>query len=192
MLGRASPGFCGTSLSKPDSHKAKPMRRSIQLLTTCVCGLLLLTGFGLRADEPATEATAVIETTAVVGLETYEDAGYARISRRDWTAPESRYLERSPVIFPRMYPKKFYGQHGPKTPGPVRRYSIIPLPTDTSQQGFYYMHVPSWQSRAGMLPPIPRPSRWHNRPAPPSARMIEGPPAAPNTQAQQQPPAIFR
>ena len=170
------------------------MRRSIQLLTACVCGLLLLVGFGLRADEPATDvtqATAVTETTTVVGLELYEDAGYARISRRDWTAPENRYLERSPVIFPRMYPEKFYGQHGPKTPGPVRRYSIIPLPTDTSQQGFYYMHVPSWQPRAGMLPPIPRPSRWHNRPAPPSARMIEGP-AAPNTQAQQQPPATFR
>ena len=171
------------------------MRRSIPIVTACACGLLLISGVGLRGDEPTPEVTPVTETVEVTSLEIFEDAGYARISRRDWTAPKSTYLQRSPVIFPRMYPETFYGQHRPKSAGPVRRYSIIPLPTDTSQQGVYYMHVPSWQSRAGMLPPIPRPSRWHNRPAPPSARnggpAIESP-AAPNTQAQQPNPATFR
>ena len=171
------------------------MRRSIPIVTACACGLLLISGVGLRGDEPTPEVTPVTETVEVTSLEIFEDSGYARISRRDWTAPKSTYLQRSPVIFPRMYPETFYGQHRPKSAGPVRRYSIIPLPTDTRQQGGSSRHVPSWQSRAGMLPPIPRPSRWHNRPAPPSARnggpAIETP-AAPNTQAQQLNPATFR
>jgi len=166
------------------------MRRPIQMLVLFMSGLLLAGGLGLRADEPATEP-GVVPTMS--GSEVLEDTGYARISRRDWTPPTSTFLRRSPLVYSRMYPGKFYGQHGPPASGPVRRYPIIAMPTDTSQLGFYYRHVPQWQPRADMLPPIPRPSRWHTRPAPPSQR-VHGPvlevPANPGTQALQGPATL--
>lgn len=166
------------------------MRRPIQILTACLCGLLLVVGEGLRADEPATGEGVVARLT---GLRILEDTGFARISRRAWTPPTSTGLRRAPLVYSRMYPGKFYGQHGPSASGPVRRYAIIAMPTDTSQLGFYYRHVPNWQSRSGMLPPIPRPSRWHTRPAPPSYR-THGPvikvPATRDTQARRVPAAL--
>jgi hypothetical protein len=166
------------------------MRREIPMLMVCVSGLLLLVGTDLRADEPATEP-GVIPTMA--GSEVLEDTGYARISRRDWTPPTSILLGRSPLVYSRMYPDKFYGQHGPASSGPVRRYPIIAMPTDTSQMGFYYRHVPQWQPRADMLPPIPRPSRWHIRPVPPSQRIhrpvLKAPPI-PSTQALRGPATL--
>ena len=66
------------------------MRQPIQFLTACMCGLLLVTGFELNANEPLTETVQAIEDgviSTVTGSEVFEDTGYARISRRDWTPP---------------------------------------------------------------------------------------------------------
>jgi len=163
------------------------MRQSIQMLTMSVCGLLLVGGVCLRADEPATEGGVVATMT---GSTVFEDTGYVRISHHDWTPPTSTYLGRSPLVYSRMYPRKFYGQHGPSAAGPVRRYPIIATPTDTSQLGYYYRHVPQWQPRAGMLPPVPRPSRWHKRPASPSHHTHEPAPVNPATQALRVPATL--
>ena len=166
------------------------MRQPIQFLTACMCGLLLVTGFELNANEPLTETVQAIEDgviSTVTGSEVFEDTGYARISRRDWTAPTTTTVWEMPLVYSRMYPGKFYGQHG-RSAGPVRRYPIIAVPTDTSQQGYYYRHVPSWKFRGGMLPPVPRPSRWHQRAGRPSHHTHEAPEApeapAPAKQAQ--------
>ena len=37
------------------------------------------------------------------------------------------------------------------------------MPTDTTQLGYSYSHVPYWMPKAGMVPPIPNPGDWHNR-----------------------------
>ena len=116
------------------------MRQPIQFLAASLCGLLLVTGFELSANEPLTEAVQAIEEgviSPVTGSDVVEDTGYARISHRDWTAPTSTPVWEMPLVYSRMYPGKFYGQHG-RTTGPVRRYPIIAVPTDTSQQGYYY------------------------------------------------------
>ncbi len=157
------------------------MTRQISMTMVCLAGMVLVTG--VRADEPAAGSENV---TTVERVEVYEDAGYARISHDDWTAPQSTVYQRSPVVYQRMHPHRFYGAHGPAVPGPVRRYSIIAMPNDSSQLGYYYKHVPSWQPRANMLPPIPRPSRWHLRHPASSVRehgpVIEDPQTAPAKQ----------
>jgi hypothetical protein len=142
------------------------MRRSIQMLTVCLSGLLLSGVTSVLAADPVVVGAAgsgVVPTLA--GSRVFEDSGYARISRGDWTSPTNPTLSRSPLVYSRMYPSKFYGEHGRGASGPVRRYPIIAVPSDTTQLGYYYRRVPTWQYRADMLPPIPRPSRWHNRPS---------------------------
>lgn len=153
----------------------------------------------VRADEPAAADNPVAVRgeavrADVVGRSIFAgflDIGYARVSREDWTPPRDFRIHRAPAVYSRSYPERFYGQAGPSTTGPIRRYSIIPNPTDTTQLGYYYRRVPVWQPR--MLPPIPRPSRWHDRTPLPSMRSRERtnrapapqmPPAAPNTQAR--------
>jgi len=145
----------------------------------------------VRADEPAARAgdsTVVTRAAAPSILAGFLDVGYARVSREDWNPPRKFQISRAPAVYSRMYPERFYGQAGPPTTGPIRHYSIIPMPTDTTQLGYYYRRVPSWQPRR-MLPPIPRPSRWHDRTPIPSMRSRDRvpaqktAPAAPRTQA---------
>ena len=163
------------------------MRRSIQMLTVCLSGLLLPGVASVLAAEPVVVGASESAVAATLpGRQVFEDSGYARISRGDWTSPMNQTLSRSPLVYSRMYPNKFYGEHGRGASGPVRRYPIIAVPTDTTQQGYYYRRVPNWQYRADMLPPIPRPSRWHNRPSA-SQRMhgtVREIPRAPAARAQ--------
>ena len=37
------------------------------------------------------------------------------------------------------------------------------MPTDTTQLGYSYSHVPYWMPKAGMTPPLPIPGNFHNR-----------------------------
>ena len=37
------------------------------------------------------------------------------------------------------------------------------MPTDTTQLGYSYSHVPYWMPKAGMVPPVPNPSDYHVR-----------------------------
>jgi hypothetical protein len=163
------------------------MRRSIQMLTVCLSGLLLSGVASVLAADPVVVGASESGVVATVsGRQVFEDSGYARISRGDWMSPTNPTLSRSPLVYSRMYPSKFYGEHGRGTSGPVRRYPIIAVPSDTTQLGYYYRHVPTWQHRADMLPPIPLPSRWHSRPSA-SQRMhgmVREIPRAPAARAQ--------
>ena len=42
-------------------------------------------------------------------------------------------------------------------------YRNVYMPTDTTQLGYSYGHVPYWMPRAGMVPPVPVPDAYHNR-----------------------------
>src|SRR5690606_22022975 len=41
------------------------------------------------------------------------------------------------------------------------RLQPVYMPTDTTQLGYYYQHVPYWLPRPNAVPPAPRPADWH-------------------------------
>lgn len=49
------------------------------------------------------------------------------------------------------------GQAAPGTKPPVF------MPTDTTQLGYSYSHVPYWMPKGGMVPPLPIPNQYHDR-----------------------------
>ncbi len=77
-----------------------------------------------------------------------------------WCPPSARSIERTPVQYQRYYSNQYMGQPGPTGPA---NYPQIYMPTDTTQLGFYYQSVPTWQPRRGMIPPPPDPSMYHTR-----------------------------
>jgi hypothetical protein len=71
------------------------------------------------------------------------------------------YVERQAVEYNRYLADPLYG-----TPG--MRYANVQLPmvympTDTTQLGFHYMHVPQWRPDLSMYPPAPNPIQWERR-----------------------------
>lgn len=77
-----------------------------------------------------------------------------------WCPPSAQMIQRTPVQYQRYYSNQYMGQPGPTGPA---NYPQIYMPTDTTQLGFYYQSVPTWQPRAGMIPPPPDPSMYHTR-----------------------------
>lgn len=77
-----------------------------------------------------------------------------------WCPPSAQRIQRTPVQYQRYYSNQYMGQPGPAGPA---YYPQVYMPTDTTQLGFYYQSVPTWQPRAGMLPPPPNPSMYHTR-----------------------------
>ncbi len=77
-----------------------------------------------------------------------------------------------PVHMPVNYDGAWYGsylpQHAYGTPGGgfIANYPTVYQPTDTTQLGYYYNKVPTWQSRSDMIPPVPYPSNFHARVCP--------------------------
>jgi hypothetical protein len=71
------------------------------------------------------------------------------------------YVQRESVEYQRYHADPLYG-----TPG--MQYSNVQLPmvympTDTTQLGFNYMHVPQWRPDLCMYPPAPNPIKWERR-----------------------------
>jgi hypothetical protein len=84
-----------------------------------------------------------------------------------FSVPEKSPIYRRGVQYNRYYPNSWYGAPGTNiSPGVV--YPMIYQPTDTTQLGFYYQHVPFWMPNPNALPPRPIPSEWHVK-APASA-----------------------
>ncbi|MDF1742129.1 MAG: hypothetical protein P1V19_00450 [Gimesia sp.] len=77
-----------------------------------------------------------------------------------WCPPSAQMIQRTPVQYQRYYSNQYMGQRGPTG---AANYQQIYMPTDTTQLGFYYQSVPTWQPRRGMLPPAPDPSMYHTR-----------------------------
>lgn len=80
-----------------------------------------------------------------------------------WAPPQPSPVIRQGAGYVRMVPERWYGQ---PNNGPAQQFHRAPMvgtPTDTTQLGYYYQHVPSFQPNPGMLPPRPVPSQYHNR-----------------------------
>lgn len=77
-----------------------------------------------------------------------------------WCPPSAQMIQRTNVQYQRYYSNQYMGQPGPSGPA---YYPQIYMPTDTTQLGFYYQSVPTWQPRAGMIPPPPNPNMYHTR-----------------------------
>lgn len=77
-----------------------------------------------------------------------------------WCPPSAQSIERIPVQYQRYYSNRYMGMPGPMGPA---NYQQIYMPTDTTQLGFYYQVVPTWQPRRGMIPPPPNPNMYHTR-----------------------------
>ena len=75
-----------------------------------------------------------------------------------YTPPAKYPVERIPVQYLRYYPAAWYGLPGSTLPVVAPQ---VYMPTDTTQQGFYYQRVPTWQPVPGMLPPAPDPAVYH-------------------------------
>ncbi|MAT16852.1 MAG: hypothetical protein CMJ46_16455 [Planctomyces sp.] len=79
-----------------------------------------------------------------------------------WGRPIRNYIEHVPVSYLKRWPDRVHGIHHP---GPMKMYPIVYQPTDTTQLGFTYQRVPTWQPKPWMVPPMPIPSQWHRREA---------------------------
>lgn len=95
---------------------------------------------------------------------------YAVAPDYGWSPPAKRAIERQNVTYQHYRPQYWYGQNRPMgesgMSGPAA--PIVHTPTDTTQLGYSYQHVPTWQP-AAMLPRPPHPRYWHVRPCMPDA-----------------------
>lgn len=73
--------------------------------------------------------------------------------------PAKRPIYRSPVVYRKMFPNAWTGQPDDMVGG--QTVPSVYMPTDTTQLGYYYQHVPYWLPKAGAVPPTPRPNEWH-------------------------------
>jgi hypothetical protein len=81
---------------------------------------------------------------------------------------------------PVNYDGAWYGSYLPEhaygTPGGgfIANYPTVYQPTDTTQLGYYYNKVPTWQSRSDMIPRVPIPGNYHARVCPPGGTGCHG------------------
>ena len=82
----------------------------------------------------------------------YPDAG--------WAAPARLPVNYDGAWYGNYVPQQAYGTPGG---GFIANYPTVYQPTDTTQLGYYYNKVPTWQTRTDMIPPVPRPGDFHTR-----------------------------
>lgn len=74
-------------------------------------------------------------------------------------SPPAKYpLHRRGVPYTNNFPNQWYGLPGSELAG---GYPMVYQPTDTTQLGFYYQHVPYWQPNRNMMPQRPVPAQWN-------------------------------
>lgn len=74
--------------------------------------------------------------------------------------PVKRPIYRTPVVYRKQFPDSWTGAPGAGMAGGPSAPTVY-MPTDTTQLGYYYQHVPYWQPNPGAIPPAPRPADWH-------------------------------
>jgi hypothetical protein len=74
-----------------------------------------------------------------------------------WCPPGKLPIDYVSVDYNRQFPGSWYGQ--PATCGVIRPQ--VYWPTDTTQLGYTYQHVPRWLPAYGMVPPVPHPDQWN-------------------------------
>lgn len=78
-----------------------------------------------------------------------------------FSVPGKWPIHRRGVQYTSFYPHTWAGMEGPAT-GVVPQYPMVYMPTDTTQLGFYYQHVPFWQPQPNPMPARPIPAQWHH------------------------------
>lgn len=71
------------------------------------------------------------------------------------------YIWRQPVVYQRYLPDQPYGTPGMRYTEAVQ--PMVYMPTDTTQLGFNYMHVPQWLPNRANYPLAPNPVMWQRR-----------------------------
>jgi hypothetical protein len=95
---------------------------------------------------------------------------------RGWNPPAQYPVNRDGIWYRNMWPQAWYGNPGG---GFIANAPMVYQPTDTTQLGYSYAKVPTWQS-IRMIPPTPNPSNFHARvcvPRPHPGRLIDGCPS---------------
>jgi hypothetical protein len=80
-----------------------------------------------------------------------------------WAPPARLPVNYDSTWYGNYHPQAYYGNPGG---GFIANYPVVYQPTDTTQLGYYYHNVPTWQSRPGMIPPTPNPADYHTRSCP--------------------------
>jgi hypothetical protein len=83
-----------------------------------------------------------------------------------WSRPVNYPIRRTPIEYTKHTPDHWYGQPRSANAANVRRYPTVYTPTDTTQLGYYYTRVPTWQPDPSMIPPPPWPSDYVAREKP--------------------------
>jgi hypothetical protein len=78
-----------------------------------------------------------------------------------FSIPAKYPIYRRGVQYNAYFPAKWYGTPG-ETFASAPIYPTVYQPTDTTQLGYYYQHVPFWMPNPAMLPPRPIPAQWHH------------------------------
>lgn len=78
-----------------------------------------------------------------------------------YSPPSKIPLLRRGVEYSAYYPNQWYGTGGDYCQSSA---PMVYQPTDTTQLGFYYQHVPFWQPRPNFVPDRPIPADWHVTP----------------------------
>ncbi len=78
-----------------------------------------------------------------------------------FSIPGKTPIYRRGVQYNSYYPSAWYGTPGGGLTG-GQAYPMVYQPTDTTQLGYYYQHVPFWMPNPNVLPQRPIPSQWHN------------------------------
>lgn len=77
-----------------------------------------------------------------------------------WSIPGKWPINRRGVQYDSYFPTAGLGPNGVVLGADVV-YPMVYQPTDTTQLGFYYQHVPFWMPQPNPLPPRPIPAYWH-------------------------------
>jgi hypothetical protein len=89
-----------------------------------------------------------------------------------YSIPGKYPIERRGVQYVNYFPASWYGSGGG---GAAVAYPMVYQPTDTTQLGFYYQHVPFWMPQPNPLPRRSPPAHWHNyAPAVPASAFHSG------------------
>jgi hypothetical protein len=89
------------------------------------------------------------------GTKAWPDAG--------WAPPTHYPVNRDGVWYQNWLPQAAYGTPGG---GFIASYPQVYQANDTTQLGYSYAKVPTWQTNMNRIPPVPRPSAFHNRSCP--------------------------
>ncbi len=95
---------------------------------------------------------------------------------KGWNPPAQYPVNRDGIWYHNMWPQAWYGNPG----GGFRANApMVYQPTDTTQLGYSYAKVPTWQA-IRMVPPTPCPEQFHARvcvPHPHAGRLFDGCPS---------------